>query len=190
MQNKIEILIDRFYKGETNGKEEELLVSYFTQGADSLQSDADRNVFQLLSSAKTVVPSELEQKMASMIDMWEMQEMQEMQEKERTADRNKIELRKRIIGIAASILLVMGIGFWYQYENVGSQSKLKETFDTPQESQEAVVEALRLFSHNFSKGTSTMEKADEQVDKTLKIIDQLLNEKAADTPVNHTSQNK
>ncbi|MCE5178490.1 MAG: hypothetical protein LLF81_05045 [Porphyromonadaceae bacterium] len=187
MQNKVEILIDRFYKGETNSKEEELLLNYLTQESDPLRSDAGRNVIQALSSARISVPSELEQKLASMIDMWEMHETQE---KKRAADRSKIEYRKRIIGIAASVLLIIGIGFWYQYQSAGSQSGLKETFDTPQESQEAVVEALQLFSHNFSQGTSAMEKADEQVDKTLKIIDQLLNEKASNTAVNHTSQNK
>lgn len=187
MQNKVDILIDRFYKGETNSKEEELLLSYLTQEPGSLLSDADRNVIQALSSARVSVPPELEPKMASMIDRWEVQETQE---KKRAAYRNKIEFRKRIVGIAASVLLVMGIGFWFQYQNVGNQSGLKETFDTPQESQEAVVEALQLFSRNFSKGTSAMEKADEQVDKTLKIIDQLLDEKDTDTQVNHTSQHK
>ena len=187
MQNKIEILIDQFYKGETNSKEEELLISYFTQVADSLRSDTDRDVIQTLSSAKISVPSELEQKMASMIDRWEMQETQE---KMRAAYRNKIEFRKRIIGIAVSVLLVVGIGFWYQYQSAGNHSELKETFDTPQESQEAVVAALQLFSHNFSKGTGAMEQADEQVDKALKIIDQLLNEKVANTAVNHTLEKK
>lgn len=184
MQNKIEILIDRFYKGETDSKEEELLVNYFTQEPGSLQGDADRNVIQLLSSAKISVPSGLESKIASMIDRWEVQE------KKRVMDRNRIEFRKRIIGVAASVLLVIGIGFWYQYRNVENQSGLKETFDTPQESQEAVMEALQLFSQNFSKGTGAMEKADEQVDKTLKIIDQLLNEDVVNTESNHTSQNK
>ncbi len=61
MQNKVEILIDRFYKGETNSKEEELLLNYLTQESDPLRSDAGRNVIQALSSARISVPSELEQ---------------------------------------------------------------------------------------------------------------------------------
>ena len=187
MQDNIEILIDRFYKGETNSKEEELLLNYFTQESDPIQGNVDRNVFQALSAAKTSVPPGLEQKIATLIDGWEAQEAGE---KKRATGRYKIEFRMRIIGIAASILLVIGIGFWYQYQNVGNQSGLHETFNTPQESQEAVVEALQLFSHNFSKGTSAMEKADEQVDKTLKIVDQLLSEKAVDTKVNQVSQNQ
>lgn len=187
MQDNIEILIDRFYKGETNSKEEELLLDYFTQELDPIQGNVDRNVFQALSAAKTSVPPGLEQKIATMIDVWEAQEAGE---KKRATLHNKIEFRKRIIGIAASVLLVIGIGFWYQYQNVGNQSGLNETFDTPQESQEAIVDALQLFSHNFSKGTSAMEKANEQVDKTFKIIDQLLSEKAADTQVDQPSQNE
>jgi len=168
----IDKLLIKFYKGDTDDKEEELLVNYFTQDNLPVSRDKDRNVFLALSSFETEVPSGLEQKIASLIDSLE-------QEEKKTANNSvKIGLRNRVIGIAASILLVVGIGFWYQSQNSSNRSTtLTETFENPQESHEAVVAALRLFSQNFSKGTETIEKADGQIDKTLRIVNQVFNDK-------------
>lgn len=166
----IDKLLIKFYKGDTDGKEEEFLVNYFTHDNLPVSRDKDRNVFLALSSFETEVPSGLEQKMASLIDSLEQEE------KKTAKNRVKIEFRKRVIGIAASVILVVGIGFWYQYQNNSNRSTLTETFENPQESQEAVIAALRLFSLNFSKGTETIEKADSQIDKTLRIVNQVFND--------------
>jgi hypothetical protein len=184
MQNKIDTLIDRFYKGETNSQEEEFLLSYFAHNQDFPQDDADRNLFQALSAAKATLPEGLEQKLSFMIDSWEAQEKGE---KKQVSRRHTIEFRRRIIGIAASVLLIIGVGFWYQYQQGGVQSGLEDTYTNPHDSQEAVLEALQLFSQNFSKGTGVFEKADQKVDQTMKIVDQLLTEKGAAThPATHT----
>lgn len=106
-----------------------------------------------------------------MIDEWEAQE--EGAKKQPTR-RRIIEFRRQIIGIAASVLLVIGVGFWYQYQQAGIQAGLVDTYTNPQQSQEAVMEALRLFSQNFSKGTGVLEKADQKVDRTMKLVDQVL----------------
>lgn len=178
MQNKIETLIDRFYKGETNSEEEVLLIHYFTQDQDLSQEIADRDLFQALSAMKTTVPQGLEQKLSFMIDEWEAQEEGV---KKQFALRRTIEFRRQIIGIAASVLLVIGVGFWYQYQQEGNQNGLEDTYTNPQQSQEAVLKALQLFSQNFSKGTGVLEKADQKVDRTMKIVDQVLTEKGAGT---------
>ena len=167
----IDKLIAKFYRGDTDGKEEECLASYFAQDNPPVSQDKDRDVLLALSSFTTEVPSGLEPKIASVIDAWERKE------NERAKHRLKMGLRKRVVSIVASVLLVVGIGFWYQYQSAGNRSALTESFESPQESQEAVVEALRLFSHNFSKGTKVVEDADSHVDKAFAIIDQALNNK-------------
>ncbi|MDD4777721.1 MAG: hypothetical protein PHV53_05450 [Fermentimonas sp.] len=164
----IDILIARFYQGETEENEEKLLVEYFTVDNTSADYKTDSTVLHSLSE-ETEVPQGLENKISSLIDSWEEGE------KSKTEKIAKLEFRKRILSIAASLLLIVSIGIWYQY-NSSVNSEMVNTFEDPQESHEVVVEALRLFSNNFSKGTQTIEKADNRVDNTFKIVEQVLSE--------------
>ncbi len=169
----IDILIARFYQGETDENEEKLLVEYFKSETSDVSSKTgrktDSTVLLSLSAEETEMPSDLESKMSSLIDFWEESD------KSKTKHIATIEFRKRILSIAATILLVVSIGFWYQYHSSGSSARVNY-FEDPQESQELVVEALRLFSNNFSKGTQTIEKADNRVDNTFRILEKVLNE--------------
>lgn len=165
----IDILIARFYQGETDENEEKLLVEYFNSENSNVSSKTDSTVLLSLSAEEPEVPSDLESKMSSLIDSWEESD------KNKTKHIATIEFRKRILSIAATILLVVSIGFWYQYHSSGSSTSVN-SFEDPQESQELLVEALRLFSNNFSKGTQTIEKADNRVDNTFRILEQVLNE--------------
>ncbi len=165
----IDILIARFYRGETDEDEEKLLVQYFNSENSNVSCKTDSTVLLSLTAEEAEVSSDLENKMSLLIDSWEESD------KNKTKHIATIEFRKRILSIAATILLVVSIGFWYQYHSSGSSARVNY-FEDPQESQELVVEALRLFSNNFSKGTQTIEKADNRVDNTFKILEQVLNE--------------
>ncbi|SRR5690554_766158 len=165
----IDILIARFYRGETDEDEEKLLVQYFNSENSNVSCKTDSTVLLSLTAEEAEVSSDLENKMSLLIDSWEESD------KNKTKHIATIEFRKRILSIAATILLVVSIGFWYQYHSSGSSARVNY-FEDPQESQELVVEALRLFSNNFSKGTQTIEKADNRVDDTFRILEKVLNE--------------
>ena len=165
----IDILIARFYRGETDEDEEKLLVQYFNSENSNVSCKTDSTVLLSLTAEEAEVSSDLENKMSLLIDSWEESD------KNKTKHIATIEFRKRILSIAATILLVVSIGFWYQYHSSGSSAR-ENYFEDPQESQELVVEALRLFSNNFSKGTQTIEKADNRVDNTFRILEKVLNE--------------
>jgi hypothetical protein len=165
----IDILIARFYRGETDEDEEKLLVQYFNSENSNVSCKTDSTVLLSLTAEEAEVSSDLENKMSLLIDSWEESD------KNKTKHIATIEFRKRILSTAATILLVVSIGFWYQYHSSGSSARVNY-FEDPQESQELVVEALRLFSNNFSKGTQTIEKADNRVDNTFRILEKVLNE--------------
>lgn len=165
----IDILIARFYRGETDEDEEKLLVQYFNSENSNVSCKTDSTVLLSLTAEEAEVSSDLENKMSLLIDSWEESD------KNKTKHIATIEFRKRILSIAATILLVVSIGFWYQYHSSGSSARVNY-FEESQESQELVVEALRLFSNNFSKGTQTIEKADNRVDDTFRILEKVLNE--------------
>lgn len=165
----IDILIARFYRGETDEDEEKLLVQYFNSENSNVSCKTDSTVLLSLTAEEAEVSSDLENKMSLLIDSWEESD------KNKTKHIATIEFRKRILSIAATILLVVSIGFWYQYHSSGRSTSVN-SFEDPQESQELVVEALRLFSNNFSKGTQTIEKADNRVDDTFRILEKVLNE--------------
>ena len=111
----IDILIARFYQGETDENEEKLLVEYFNSENSNVSSKTDSTVLLSLSAEEPEVPSDLESKMSSLIDFWEESD------KSKTKHIATIEFRKRILSIAATILLVVSIGFWYQYHSSGSK---------------------------------------------------------------------
>lgn len=165
----IEKLLFRFYQGETDEEEEKFLAQYLSQIDSDERYKADRDVFHSLSEDEPEVPSELEFKISTLIDSWEESE------KKQTKRFTKLRFSKQIIGIAASLLLVISIGFWYQHYN-SANSEIVNTYNDPDASHEVVIEALRLFSKNFSKGTQALEKADSRVDNTFKILEKVINE--------------
>ena len=169
-------LLHKFYRGETDLEEERYLSEYFRQSPLSSDSDHDSEVFHALSRYSGEVPSGLNHKMDTLIDTLE----QEEKEKEKTSARRPVMkvLPGRVIGLVASIMLVAGLARWAYFRDDGNSPVLADTYDNPQQAHDAALNALQLFSQNFSKGTQSVGKVDKQIEATLEIINQSLNENA------------
>lgn len=168
MEKEFESLLEKFYRGETDRQEEQLLAGYFNNKSLSARFDADRELYQLLSSAAPEMPKGLESQMGHLIDRMEMAEMSGKTTEKGTLIRRNFSLR--IAGLVASLLFLATIGFWTYYSGSDNESLLTDTFENPAQAEAATLEALQLFASNFSKGTRTVEHADRQVDKAFGIL--------------------
>lgn len=164
----IQNLLNKFYQGETSSEEEALLTSFFRKGNVPEEWDKDRLLVQMLSESETEIPNELEQKIETFIDSLAASE--ETKNKQRT----KIAVWKYVAGIAASLLIIFGIGLRYQSQK-NNKSLLIDTYQTPEQAQKATLEALQLFSQHFSKGVKPLEKAEKHIEETHQIVRRTLN---------------
>lgn len=168
MEKEFEFLLEKFYHGETDRREEQLLIGYFNRESLPARFEADRKLFQLLSSAAPEMPTSLESQMGHLIDKMERAEISaKTTEKGSLIRRN---FRLRIAGLVASLLIVTTIGFWTYFSGSDNESLLTDTFEKPEQAEAATLEALQLFANNFSKGTRTVEYADRQVDKAFSLL--------------------
>jgi len=168
MEKEFESLLEKFYRGDTDRREEQLLAGYFNRKSLPTQYEADRELFQSLSSAAPEMPKGLEQRMGNLIDRMEMAEMSGKKVTKSTLIRRNFRLQ--IAGLVASLLIVATIGFWAYIGGNDNESLLADTFESPEQAEVATLEALQLFANNFSKGTRTVEHADRQVDKAFSLL--------------------
>ena len=160
-------LLVKFYNGETSRDEEARLSAFFRQGNLPDEFAGDRKLFLSLSDYGAEIPLGLEGKMDSFIDRLEKEESAEKRPSQ------KVKLWRRTIGAAASLLLIVAIGFWQYSENkIGAA--LADTYQSPEEAREATLQAIQLFSQNFSKGIEPVEKANTELKKTQVIINKTL----------------
>ena len=168
MEKEFESLLEKFYRGDTDRREEQLLAGYFNRQLLPAQYEADRELFQSLSSAAPEMPKDLEQRMGNLIDKMEMAEISGKTVAKSTLIRRNFRLQ--IAGLVASLLIIATIGFWTYFSGNDNESLLTDTFENPTQAEAATLEALQFFASNFSKGTRTVEHADQKVDKAFGIL--------------------
>ena len=112
------------------------------------------------------IPEGLEGRLSAKIDEWERKE------KKRT-----ILLPKalRYAAVAASIVLVFGVGF--HLLNQGNNTNLAEqdTYQNPVQAKQEAVRALNLLATNLNKGVRHLEKVKALGDKTEQSLHKHLN---------------
>ncbi|MDR1518217.1 MAG: hypothetical protein LBS52_09065 [Dysgonamonadaceae bacterium] len=166
----IKQLLVKFYNGETSREEEARLSAFFRQENLPAELADDRNLFLSLSECGQEPLSGLEGRIDSFIAR--------LAEEESAGERRarKTRLWGRATGIAASLLLVVAIGFW-RYSGHEKDTVLADTYQSPEEARKATLQALQLFSQHFSEGMKPVEKANTELKKTQEIIDHTLNKK-------------
>lgn len=112
------------------------------------------------------IPEGLEGRLSARIDEWERKE------KKRT---NLLPIALRYAAVAASIVLVFGVGF--HLLNQGNNTNLAEqdTYQNPVQAKEEAVRALNLLATNLNKGMRHLEKVKALGDKTEQSLHKHLN---------------
>ena len=164
--NDIRKLVEKFYEGKTSLEEERTLADFLLRDNVPDEFFPDSKLFYALNTHSMEVPNESIQAIESLIDSFK---------EEQPSDRKtKMSHAKYwAIGVAASFALILGVR-QFQKSQQAESTLFTDTYKNPDDAYRATVEALQLFSDNFSKGTESVEKANMHLEKAQEIINQSL----------------
>ncbi|WP_315318945.1 hypothetical protein [Prevotella aurantiaca] len=150
-----EKLLEQFYNGITDETEEKRLTEYFCSNEVDKQLRKEGEIFLALQQNKSIeVPFDLESKIERQINQWNTIES--------TARKTARKANLRwIIGICASILLLIGVGIFID-KNGNSQlsdTEKLDTYDNPEDAYATANKALTKFSVSINKGLKTINNA-------------------------------
>lgn len=126
--NKIEILLEKYFEGETNSTEENELKNYFSSQNIAPHLEQYKSLFVYFAEAKKEnFEHPILLKPKRQVSLW--------------------------LSIAASIVVLLGVGT-YTYFNVNTVEEDKKlgTYDDPKEALEATQKALAMLSNNVNVG--------------------------------------
>lgn len=102
---------------------------------------------------KIPVPDGVEERLLAKIDEWD--------EVEQKKKRSRLEIRKvvRYVSVAASLLLVAGVGWYALQEDEPENIALQDTYQDPEVAYAEAEKALGLLAFNLSRGMEHLEKS-------------------------------
>ena len=160
--NNIKDLLEKFYQGETSLEEEKALADFLLQENTPDEFLSDKRLFRALHETAVDIPLESSRDIESLIDSF----------KEENSSDKKIKtlhIKYWAIGVAASLALILGVR-QFQKSQQADPVFFTDTYNNPDDAYRATMDALQLFSENFSKGTESVEKANAQLEKAQEII--------------------
>jgi hypothetical protein len=139
--NNIELLIEKYFQGETSIAEENELRTYFSSLNVAQHLEQYKPLFGYLSLAA-------DQKFAQEIPLLAAHMFQDHDKKRNVA----------WLSIAASVVVLMGIGtyVYYNYEDANSNQDLG-TYDDPEVAFRQTQKALALLSNNVNVGIESVQ---------------------------------
>ena len=114
------------------------------------------------------IPEGLEERLSAKIDQWE-------QEEQKAQRRRRLPKALRYVAAAASIALVIGVGFHLKGHGLWTNQAEQDTYQDPLLAQQEAQRALTLLAANLNKGMGHLEKAKALSDKTEKTFNEQLN---------------
>ena len=160
---KIERLLAKFYDGDTDESQEEVLRDYFrtTEVPEHLLKDRDvfLSLYQI-ADRDVEVPVGLEDKLSLLID-------EKAEEEQRFFRPNKAKRNWRWIGgVAATILLLIGIGYGIdKLEDDVCPPTPQDTFSDPEEAYRVLQATLLEISTNLNSGLNEVKETQSDMKK-------------------------
>lgn len=154
--DNIRQLLDRYYDGQTNEREEQVLKDYFLQDDVPPQWVTDQRLFRQLYGANMPTIDGLEQRLSRQIDGWNRVE-------KTTSRRSRTISLRWMAGIAASLLLLFTIGLLVDRQQKQAQYAVQQdTFDDPRDAYAETQKALMMFSKSINKGLNKVENVTQE----------------------------
>lgn len=176
----IKKLLINYYNGVTTREEENMLSNYFHSDNVSPELEDEKIVFlHIIDSAEKIpINLTLESKLDNLITDLAIQKKEEsLEETSLIPEPKKIKyILSWIISVAACIMILFTIGFFMakkdhtKQPNAIVQTELKDTYSDPNKAYAEAEKALLLISKNLNKGLVQLEIAQENVDKSRKIV--------------------
>lgn len=153
--NEIKVLTEKYFEGMTSVEEERLLRDYFLGGNVDASLMDDCEFFVALNGMGTMpegdkeAESRLRDRLSRQIDGWNMVE--------KTAVRvvRRINLRW-LAGVAASLLLVVFLGLYFNSRQEEPPVTMQDTFSDPRDAAAEAERALTKFSVDLNRGLDKM----------------------------------
>ncbi len=156
--HRIDELLSKYWEGETSLQEEQFLQQYFSSGSVREEHEAFAPLFQFFSHAR-------EDEMKTEI------EIPVMEKKE--ARTRSLPSLNWIVGIAASLVLLLGIFFSSRNDDTLTQEEFvyEDTYESPELAYEEFKKAMYMVSSKMNKGMSTAASTLEKMEP----LDEILN---------------
>lgn len=159
----IKQLVHKFYLGETSLAEEKILSDFFCRDMVPDEFLPDKKLFLALNENPINIPQEESEKIKMLIDSFKPESPKKTK---------KMPIIYWTVGVAASFALIFGVT---RFQNQQTRDVFfTDTYTNPDDAYRATMDALQLFSQNFSKGAETVEKANDHLEKTQEIINQTI----------------
>jgi len=142
--DRIEIILERYFEGETTIAEENELKDYFSSSDVAQHLEQYKPLFGFFSEAR-------EQKSQQIVPL---------------------KTKKRYVAwlsIAASVVVLLGVGT-FAYLNFDSNPEDLGTFDDPQIALQETQKALSLLSNNVNKGIESVQYIQEYENAKEKVF--------------------
>jgi hypothetical protein len=150
--NKIEILLEKYFQGETTIAEEKELRAYFSSSDVAAHLEQHKPLFGYFSVAKEEKSREV------------LSEFKTVRSKKRSFTG---------LYIAASVLLLLGIGTYvYNRDNPVSEKQELGTYDDPKVAFKETQKALALLSIHVNTGIESVQLIQEYDNSKGKIFNQ------------------
>lgn len=158
--NEIKVLTEKYFEGMTSVEEERLLLDYFSgDNVDASLMD-DCKFFMALNSMRVMpegdeeTESRLRDRLSRQIDGWNM------------VEKTSIRVARRIDlrwfgGLAASLLLVLSLGLYFNSRQEESPITMQDTFSDPRDAAAETQRALMKFSVDLNKGLDKINEITE-----------------------------
>ena len=131
--NKIEVLLEKYFEGETSIAEEVELKNYFSSPNVAPHLEQYQPLFWYFSIAK-------EQKYTQQIPL------------------HSIKRKVAWLSIAASVVIMLGIGSYVYFNaNVAKENNELGSYDDPEEALAATQKALAMLSNNVNVGVESVQ---------------------------------
>lgn len=158
--NEIKVLTEKYFEGMTSVEEERLLLDYFSgDNVDASLMD-DCKFFMALNGMRVMpegdeeAESRLRDRLSRQIDGWNM------------VEKTSIRVARRIDlrwfgGLAASLLLVLSLGLYFNSRQEESPITMQDTFSDPRDAAAETQRALMKFSVDLNKGLDKINEITE-----------------------------
>ena len=166
IENKIEQLLEAFYKGDTTPEDEAMLSEYLNSENLDESRQTDRDIFNALyDTAEIPLPEGMTERLETAIDK-HIAETSEQKVK-------KISFNRIYVAISsAAAVVLLCVGLFFATEKPFQTHYIADTFSDPEEAALAAEQALLFVSSKLNQGLSPLEKITESVDKTNKLLNE------------------
>ena len=161
--NKIEQLLATFYGGYTSIEEDKELFRFLCREDLDAKWHKDRDLFQTLFDSSFIsLPEGISESLESTLDAYI---------KESLSVKPPFAIKKLMIGIvSATAVVLLCISLFFFTNRELKPYHLTDTYTDPVEAAKATEQVLQFVSYKLNKGLSSMDKVNESITKTNKIL--------------------